>query len=317
MQITAVRKVEPKLSRCISVESDDRLYVAGDGGELPEFVTHNSVSQRNIILGCILRPDHWRFIGIDLKRVELSSYRSYSNVVLGIATELETALMALRFASETMMSRYTMMEEMGQQDFKDLPNAGPKLLVMVDEAGELLSPSGGKTDEAKEIDALKGEAAIIIGSIARLGRAAGVHLVIATQRPDATIIAGETKSNLAARVNCGRTLGNASSMILDSAEGTRVKPFPPGRMYVSLNNVGDHGQGFFAKPSWVDDYLESKGLAPDGTPLDGSGKAAGGDGGDLGELDINKSTKKQKVDAIADWDEDLESLIDENFEDDE
>lgn len=124
------------------------------------------------------------------------------------------------------------------------------------------------TEEGKMQSELKGEAAMIIGSIARLGRAAGVHLVIATQRPDATIIKGETKANLAVRINAGHTGSTASSMILDSGEGTRVKPVPPGRLYVSLHGNGDHGQGFFTpNAEWIDKWLESKGLNPDGTPL--------------------------------------------------
>lgn len=125
------------------------------------------------------------------------------------------------------------------------------------------------TDEGKEEDALKGEAAMIIGSIARLGRAAGVHLVIATQRPDAKIISGETKANLGVRINAGRTDSNASSMILGTGEGTRVRSNPRGRLYLRIFGSGNHGQGFFAPQEWIDDYLNSQGLNPDGTPIGG------------------------------------------------
>lgn len=110
---------------------------------------------------------------------------------------------------------------------------------------------------------------MIIGSIARLGRAAGVHLVLATQRPDATILPGETKANLGVRINCGRTDSNASSMILGNGEGTRVKSNPRGRLYLRIFGDGSHGQGFFAEPSWIDNYLESQGLNPDGSPIGG------------------------------------------------
>lgn len=133
-------------------------------------------------------------------------------------------------------------------------------------AGNIRVPTHN-SEEGKAEDALKGEASMIIGSIARLGRAAGVHLVIATQRPDAKIIAGETKANLGVRINCGRTDSNASSMILGTSDGTRVKANPRGRLYLRIYGSGDHGQGFFAQPSWIDEYLESKGLNPDGTPL--------------------------------------------------
>jgi len=266
VKLKSIRRIEPKLSRCISVDTRDKLFAAG-GSNGRSVMTHNSVIQRNIIIGCILRPDHWRFIGIDLKKVELSAFRAYSNVVLGIATELEDALTVLRFGQATMMKRYQEMEAVGKNDFMDMPDHGPALMIMVDEAGELLSPSGVKTDEGKHDDELKGEAQMIIGSIARLGRAAGVHLVIATQRPDATLIPGETKANLGCRINAGRTDSNASNMILGSGEGTRVKPFPPGRLYIRIYSNGDHGQGFFAKQEWIDEYLKSQGKNQDGTPI--------------------------------------------------
>lgn len=143
MKVKRITRIEPEPSRCIEVDSPERLFAAG-GDDGAAVVSHNSVVQRNIIISCILRPDSWRFVGIDLKKVELSMYRAYSNVVLGIATELEDALTVLRFAQQTMMKRYAEMEQLGVNNFLDLPEKGQGLMVMVDEAGELLSPSGVK-----------------------------------------------------------------------------------------------------------------------------------------------------------------------------
>lgn len=143
VRLKSVRKVETKVSRCIEVDSADRLFaVGGDDGQ--SILSHNSVAQRNVFLGCAMRPDNWIFTGIDLKRVELSGLRAYKDVVAGIATELEDAVTILRWAQEVMMSRYTQMEELGINNFLDLPGGGKALMVMVDEAGELLSPSGVK-----------------------------------------------------------------------------------------------------------------------------------------------------------------------------
>lgn len=276
MKIVEVRKIDPKPSRCIEVSSPDRLFAVG-GHDGAGVMTHNSVSQRNIVFSCIMRPDKWRFLGIDLKRVELSPFRKYSGVVLGVATTLSDAVEVLRFSQQEMMRRYTEMEKTGTRDFADLPGDNQSLLIMVDEMGELLSSGGAggggkKDDDDGESDSdLKGEATDIISSIARLGRAAGVHLVMATQRPDATILPGETKANLAVRINCGRTLGNASSMILGDDEGLRVKPNPKGRLYLSVNSVGNHGQGFYADEEWIIQWLHDKGLNVDGSPLDGGG----------------------------------------------
>lgn len=271
MKLKCINKIEPSASRCIAVDSSDRLFAAG--GEFGfGALTHNSVIQNTILTSAIMRPDDWRVLCIDLKRVELSDYRKYSNVVLGVATELEDALTVLRFAQATMMKRYTEMEQVGVKNFRNMPNHGPSLMVMVDELGELVSASGGKGEEAKEQDALKGEAQMLIGSIARLGRAAGVHLILATQRPDASLIPGETKANLGGRINAGRTDSNASSMILGNGEGTRVKSYPKGRLYIRIFGNGDHGQGFYVPDGWLDNWLKSKGLNNDGTPINEVGK---------------------------------------------
>lgn len=143
MKIKSIREIGPIASRCIEVAAEDRVFLIGDDGETG-LVTHNSVVQRNIVFSCILRPDSWRFLGVDLKKVELSGFRQYSNVVLGIATELEQALLVLRFGQQTMMKRYSEMEQIGVNNFLDLPEKGKALLIMVDEAGELLGSSGVK-----------------------------------------------------------------------------------------------------------------------------------------------------------------------------
>jgi hypothetical protein len=139
MRIKSIKEIEPKLSKCIMVDSKDRLFAVGGGKN--NVLTHNSVAQQNIIIGCLLRPEHWVILGIDLKRVELSRYRKFG---MKVATDLETAIEFLRFAQAVMMSRYELMESLGENNFKDLPQKTQALLVMIDEAGELLSPSGAK-----------------------------------------------------------------------------------------------------------------------------------------------------------------------------
>lgn len=153
--------------------------------------------------------------------------------------------------------------------FPDAENNNTLYCISVDsEEKQFLITENGipthNTEEGKAEDELKGEATMILGSIARLGRAAGVHLVLATQRPDATILPGETKANLGARVCCGTVDATASSMILGNGEGARISP-NPGRIYVKIFSRGNHAQGFFAPPSWLDEYFESQGLHPDGT----------------------------------------------------
>lgn len=138
MRIKSIKEIEPIESNCISVDSHDKLFAIGEKGDL---LTHNSVSQQNIIISCLLRPENWVILGIDLKRVELTRFRKFG---VKVATDLETAVEFLRFAQAVMMKRYERMEEYGVNDFEDLPEPLQALMVMIDEAGELLSPTGAK-----------------------------------------------------------------------------------------------------------------------------------------------------------------------------
>lgn len=124
------------------------------------------------------------------------------------------------------------------------------------------------TDEAKAQQALKGEAASIIGSVARLGRAAGVFLQIATQRPDARLIAGELKANLGCRLACGNMASTASSMVLENGDATRTPGYPKGRGIVKVYSNQERCQFYFAPQEWIVDWLKRRGLNPDGTPLE-------------------------------------------------
>lgn len=72
---------------------------------------------------------------------------------------------------------------------------GPRLLVIADECAELLEPSGVKTTEGKEEDAMKQEIVMLIKSVTQLGRSAGIHMALATQRNDASIIPGVIQNN--------------------------------------------------------------------------------------------------------------------------
>ena len=288
MRVKRIREITPVESNCISVDSYDKLFAIGKSNNL---MTHNSVSQQNIIISCLLRPENWVLIGIDLKRVELTRFKKYG---IKVATDIETAVDFLRFAQAVMMKRYERMEEMGVNDFEDLPEPLQALMVMIDEAGELLSASGAKTDEAKAQDELKGEAKMIIGSIARLGRASGVHLVIATQRPDAELIPGETRDNLAVRVGCGTLKSSASTMLFQSGIGRRIHSTPPGGMYVQIHGRGNMGQGFFAPDDWLEKYYKENSQVKAKTA-----KVV---------EELSDITKKSKKEFVEYWDEEMDEL---------
>jgi hypothetical protein len=249
--IVDIREVEPVPMRCISVDSPTRLF-AVSASMIP---THNSTIQRNLIFHCVQHPNDWRFLGIDVKRVELKPYLKYDPVVVGIATTLEDGVEICRYARDEMMDRYEKMEELGVNHYHQLPDKPFALMLMVDETYMFLAPSGIKTDEGKMEDELKGEASKILGDIARLGRASGVHLVLATQRPDAKVIYGELKQNLAARIAAGRMDSIASNMTLDNDNATRLPGNVKGRGFYQAFGEGEQFQGYFAPQDWVDNWL--------------------------------------------------------------
>lgn len=153
VSVTNMEEIEPKESLCISVDNPEKSFaIAGDIADenvdienLPGLVyTHNSVVQRNIINSCVMRPDRWRLLGVDLKRVELSFYRQFKEVVMGVAVTLPDALTTLRFGEQVMMKRYDEMEQSGINDIDDFETPPKKLMIMIDELAQLTSPSGVK-----------------------------------------------------------------------------------------------------------------------------------------------------------------------------
>lgn len=248
MRIKKITEIPPVESRCISVKTPEKLFMVG-GENGASVVTHNSVIQRCFIFGCIMRPEEWLFLGIDLKIVELAEYRKYAPSVLGVATTLEDALTILRFAHQVMLDRYSRMGLTYIKKLSELREATGqqicRIMVMIDELAELMIPKKGNSDRAKLDNEMIDECNILIGSIARLGRAAGVHLVAAVQRPDASIVGGEVRANFDHRIVAGHVDSTASTMVLDSNEGTKVPSVPKGRAFIQSGGVGRHAQGIF------------------------------------------------------------------------
>lgn len=182
----------------------------------------------SLIVQQLLLTGAWRAMMIDPKRVEFSQWVGRPGV-LRVTTELADHVEALADAREEMEARYRAMTAAGVNNIDQLPLADrpPRLIVVVDEATELLAPSAAKTDAAKETNALKGEAAEAIGSILRLGRAAGVHLLLAAQRADRAILSGEAQNNLAFKILQGRSEQIERTMI--GLSDVLATPGVPGR----------------------------------------------------------------------------------------
>lgn len=314
--IVDIVEVETVPMRCLSVDSADRLFLVGES----MVATHNSVIQRNIIFHCIQHNDMWRFLGVDLKRVELSRFKRYTKTVLGIATDLEQGVEVVKYAHDVMMERYEKMEKAGVNIFLDMVDENGKpeyaILLMVDEAFMFMSPEGNKSEEGKRNDMLHAEASHILGNIARLGRAAGVHLVLATQRPDATVIKGELKNNLDVRIAAGRLDSTPSLMVLDSGAATLLPPIK-GRGLVRLGADTRMFQGFFAEQDWIDNWLakpQNRWREPD---LFKDKETTSSIASDFEPIDLDDDFIDVEMDELEEFEEleptDIDTLIDDDI----
>jgi S-DNA-T family DNA segregation ATPase FtsK/SpoIIIE len=180
----------------------------------------------SMIMSLLMRttPKQVRLIMIDPKRVEFSCYNGLPHLYVPVVTEPRQAASALQWAVSEMERRLKVFERAGAREinvynrmiaqgkFAEEPNPPehmPYLVVIIDELSDLMMVAG------KDV-----EASIV--RIAQLARAAGIHLVIATQRPSANVVTGLIKSNIDNRVALKVSSGIDSRVILDETGAERL-----------------------------------------------------------------------------------------------
>jgi hypothetical protein len=214
-------------------------------------------SQTVQLIMCQLALAGWRLLLIDPKKVEFGKW-AHLDQVLAVSTNLEDHVELLQRARAEMDARYDDMAARGVSNVALVPQEERpvRLLVVVDEVIELLATGKAISDEDKLANDLKGKAASSISEILRLGRAAGVHLLLAGQRADRTILSGEAQNNIGFRVlQGGGTKQVERTMIgIDLA----AEPGINGRAAASLAGVQTEVQVAFLDVDRLDDYLPSK-----------------------------------------------------------
>ncbi|HEY2594663.1 MAG TPA: DNA translocase FtsK [Chloroflexota bacterium] len=186
------------------------LLVAGATG------SGKSVCINSLITSLLIMrtPDEVQFVMIDPKQVELSQYRGLPHLRLPVVTDMEKVVAALRWTVNEMERRYALFAEVGARNIVAFNDRFPdeKLVYMVlviDELADMMMTA------AEDVERL-------ICRLAQLGRAAGVHIVVATQRPSVDVLTGLIKANLPTRIAFAVSSQIDSRVILDRTGAERL-----------------------------------------------------------------------------------------------
>ncbi|WP_144743209.1 DNA translocase FtsK [Enorma burkinafasonensis] len=189
------------------------LLIAGTTG------SGKSVMINSIVMALLMRsfPEDVRLIMVDPKRVELAGYNGLPHLYVPVVTEPKQAASALQWAVSEMERRLKVFERVGVrkistfnekqaagafEHYDNPPQKMPYLVIIIDELSDLMMVAG------KDV-----EASIV--RIAQLGRAAGIHLIVATQRPSSNVVTGLIKANITNRIAFNVATGIDSRVIID------------------------------------------------------------------------------------------------------
>lgn len=158
------------------------------------------------------RPDEVKFLLIDPKMVELVAYNGIPHLISPVVTQARKAASALKWAVQEMEKRYQSFAEAGVRNIEKYNQIGsclPYIVVVIDELADLMMVAPNDVEDA-------------ICRLAQMARAAGIHLVVATQRPSVDVITGVIKSNIASRVAFAVSSQVDSRTILDSGGAEKL-----------------------------------------------------------------------------------------------
>ena len=171
----------------------------------------------NAIISCLIMertPSELQMLLIDPKRVELTPYNGIPHLITPVVVETDRVVNLLKGLIREMMDRYRTMEEIGVRNIetynkKNPASKMPYLVVAIDELADLMMTAAFDVEQS-------------ICRLAQLGRATGIHLIIATQRPSVDVITGLIKANFPSRISFGVTSQVDSRTILDATGAERL-----------------------------------------------------------------------------------------------
>ena len=218
------KKHKSKLAFAVGKDIGGKIMVS-DIAKMPHLLiagatgSGKSVCINTLIMSILYkaRPDEVKLIMIDPKVVELSAYNGIPHLLIPVVTDPKKAAGALNWAVTEMMGRYNRFAELNVRNIQgynekidsiadieddNKPEKMPQIVIIVDELADLMMVSPGEVEDA-------------ICRLAQLARAAGIHLIIATQRPSVNVITGLIKANMPSRIAFAVSSGVDSRTILD------------------------------------------------------------------------------------------------------
>lgn len=189
------------------------MLIAGTTG------SGKSVCLNSLLLSLLYKstPEQVRLIMIDPKMVELGIYNGIPHLLVPVVTDPKKAAGALQWAVVEMLKRYRLFSEAGVRDLagynahqkKTGGETMPQVVIVVDELADMMMVASKDVEES-------------ICRVAQMGRAAGMHLIIATQRPSADVITGLMKANIPSRIAFAVSSAMESRIILDTGGAEKL-----------------------------------------------------------------------------------------------
>ena len=244
----------------------------------------------NAIVSCLITektPAEMRMLLVDPKRVELTPYNGTPHLLAPVVVETDTVVGYLKGLIREMFERYRRMEEVGVRNIEAynsrMPDKMPFLCVVIDELADLMMTAAVDVEQS-------------ICRLAQLGRATGIHMIIATQRPSVDVLTGLIKANFPSRISFGVTSQVDSRTILDT--GGADKLLGRGDMlYLPLDaSKPSRVQSVFIGDSEIEKLVNFWQSTP-GLPLQeidllGGGEAEESDGPDIDDPDRDEMIDK-------------------------
>ena len=231
------------------------MLIAGSTG------SGKSVCINTLIMSILYKahPDDVKMILIDPKVVELSVYNGIPHLLTEVVTDPKKASAALQWGVNEMTERYKKFADQGVRDLKgynekalsqpaDTPQEDrltkmPQIVIIVDELADLMMVAGKEVEES-------------ICRLAQLARAAGIHLIIATQRPSVDVITGLIKANMPSRIAFSVSSGIDSRTILDSNGAEKLLGKGDMLFFPQWLNKPNRVQGAFVSDEEVSDVVD-------------------------------------------------------------